>query len=95
MDRLEEIKRSCIKDVDGHVAWLILEIENLRQVCQQLRDDKVLMHNVLGKEIERLRNIGNELIDKMCELCRIINPQHANCTYCDEKYSFVQALKEK
>ena len=48
----------------------------------------------LISEIEQLRNTNNKLIDKMCELCRVINPHHENCSYCDEKYNFEQALSE-
>lgn len=69
---------------------MISEIERLRLRVTELEGEQ--LENMT--ETERLRNIGNELIDKICDSCRIINPQHEGCTYCEEKYNFDQALKE-
>jgi len=45
--------------------------------------------------VKRLKETGTQLIDKMCDLCKIINPQHELCNSCDEKSHFEQALLEK
>ncbi|KKM63688.1 hypothetical protein LCGC14_1508940 [marine sediment metagenome] len=65
------------------------KMNELMQLAQSVAE----MEAGKNREIERLKGLGNELIEKVCELCRIINPQHKDCTYCEEIYSFQQALK--
>jgi len=47
-----------------------------------------------AKEIEQLRQIGEELIDMICGLCRRLNPQHKECTSCHDIDSYRKALKK-
>ena len=80
--------------VEQPLEGLLYDLDLMPEQCKSgTANIRRIAIEVLRKEVERLRKVGTELIDKMCELCIVINLQHENCTYCDEKYNFEQALK--
>ena len=91
----KEIEKEIEKAIGQPIEGLLYDLDLMpEQIKSQINYLRMGVIEVQYKRIERLREVGAELIDKMCDLCKIINPQHERCNYCEEQHGFVQALKK-
>ncbi len=47
------------------------------------------------KKLRKVEEIAKEITDEFCNLCRAINPQHSECTSCQDIEAWKSALKER
>ena len=74
---------------------LFLELSQFSTALTK-KEIKLLVHeSKITKRVKFLEETGKDLINKMCELCKIINPQHKGCHHCDEKDNYDKIIKEQ
>jgi len=73
------------------------EIDIARLQIQDLKDTMSKLQAEI-KELEqkatRYRNLANQMIDDLCVVCKVHNPQHKDCTSCGQVEDYRETLTE-
>ena len=48
----------------------------------------------LEQKANRYRNLANQMIDDLCVVCKVHNPQHKDCTSCGQVEDYRETLTE-
>ena len=91
-------------DFDGEDFMYYGEDPILDEQCQSIQDQYRGFKSGLEesiKEISELKEklkIAEEWLTEcsisICRLCRVVNPQHEDCTQCDDRDSLLEALSK-
>ena len=60
--------------------------EEMKTMDEQIKD--------LEQKANRYRNLANQMIDDLCVVCKVHNPQHKDCTSCDQVEDYRETLTE-